>query len=86
MYVIILFVLSLLKGAGTDEQCLVELLCTRTNAEIKAFTDAYKLKYKTTLEKDILGDTSGHFKRLLISLLQASRDESTSLDSSKVPL
>lgn len=74
----------LLQGAGTDEDCLVELLCTRSNTEIKAFTEAYKTMYKANLEKDISGDTSGHFKRLLVSLLQANRDESSNIDSAKV--
>jgi len=72
-----------IKGAGTDDQGLVEVLCIRTNAEIKAFAAAYKTKYKTTLEKDIAGDTSGHFKRLLVSLLQANRDENPAVDQAK---
>lgn len=30
------------KGAGTDEKALIEVLCSRTNEEMKAAKDAYK--------------------------------------------
>lgn len=75
---------SLHQGLGTDEQALVEVLCTRTNAQIKAFTAAYKTLYNKDLEKDIVGDTSGHFQRMLVALLQANRDESKTYDQTKV--
>lgn len=64
-----------MKGAGTDEEVLIEVLCTRTNAEIDALKKAYKSEFSRDLEKDIESETSGHFKRLLVSLLQGQRDE-----------
>ena len=39
--------------------------------------------YKKDLEKDVMSDTSGHFKRLLVSQLAASREEPTSVDTCK---
>ena len=41
---------------------------------------AYKKKYKTDLEKDVVGDTSGDFQELLVELLKAGRDQGTSVD------
>ncbi|XP_062870328.1 annexin A4 [Trichomycterus rosablanca] len=71
---------SAIKGAGTDEACLIEILASRTNAEIKAFTAVYKQEYGRDLEDDISGDTSGMFRRVLVSLATAGRDESTAVD------
>ena len=31
-----------ISGAGTDEKTLVEILCTRSNEEMKALTEAYE--------------------------------------------
>jgi len=36
--------------------------------------------FNKAVEKDVIGDTSGHFKRLLVSLLQGNRDESGIVD------
>jgi len=30
------------QGLGTDEHVLVEVICTRSNTQIKAFKEAYK--------------------------------------------
>jgi len=72
-----------MRGAGTDESVLIEILSSRSNDEIKAIHEVYKRDYKSTLEKDIQGETSGHFRRLLTSLNNAARDESMQVDTSK---
>jgi len=69
------------KGAGTDEEALIEVICTRNNAEIAAFKVAYQKLFKHDLEKDVIGDTSGDFKRIMVSLLTAHRDESGKVDA-----
>ncbi|KAK2823666.1 hypothetical protein Q7C36_020266 [Tachysurus vachellii] len=69
-----------IKGAGTDEACLIEILASRTNSELKALTAVYKKEHDRDLEDDISGDTSGMFKRVLVSLATAGRDESTKVD------
>ncbi|CAG6017023.1 unnamed protein product [Menidia menidia] len=73
---------SAIKGAGTDEACLIEILSSRSNAEIREINRIYKQEYKKSLETDIKGDTSGHFGRLLISLAQGNRDERETVDIS----
>ncbi|XP_039607076.1 annexin A5b isoform X1 [Polypterus senegalus] len=64
-----------IKGAGTDEHVLIEILASRTAKQIKEIAATYKKEYGCVLEDDIEGDTSGHFKRLLVILMQASREE-----------
>uniref|UniRef100_A0A3B5QST2 Annexin n=1 Tax=Xiphophorus maculatus TaxID=8083 RepID=A0A3B5QST2_XIPMA len=73
---------SAMKGAGTDEACMIEILSSRSNAEIKEINRIYKESYKKSLEDAIKSDTSGHFCRLLISLAQGNRDERENIDVS----
>ncbi|MEE6459381.1 hypothetical protein FKM82_000615 [Ascaphus truei] len=63
------------KGAGTDEDCLIEILVSRSNQEIKQIKKVYKEEFKTDLEKDITGDTSGDFQKALLALLKGERSE-----------
>ncbi|KAM8877881.1 annexin A4-like isoform 1-T2 [Synchiropus picturatus] len=71
-----------IKGAGTDEACLIEILSSRSNAEIQEITKIYKAEYGKSLEDAISSDTSGHFRRLLVSLCQGHRDEREHVDIS----
>uniref|UniRef100_A0AAQ5YLB9 Annexin n=1 Tax=Amphiprion ocellaris TaxID=80972 RepID=A0AAQ5YLB9_AMPOC len=61
-----------IKGAGTDEKVLVEILASRTPQQVKDIIAAYRQEYDDDLEEDVCGDTSGHFKRLLVILLQVN--------------
>ncbi|XP_052806894.1 annexin A6-like [Mya arenaria] len=72
-----------MKGLGTDEDVLIEVLCTRSNAQLKEVIRVYKEKFNRDLEKDIISDTSGHFKKLLVSLVQANRSDSSEVDRNK---
>jgi len=72
-----------MKGLGTDERALIEILCTRTNDQIKAASTAFKRLYKKDLEKELIDESSGHFKKFLVSLAQGSRDETLPLDHKK---
>lgn len=69
-----------MKGLGTDEDCLVEILVSRNNKEIKELIKAYREEFKSELEDKIKSDTSKDFQNVLIALLKASRDESCKVD------
>ncbi|XP_041484056.1 annexin A13-like [Lytechinus variegatus] len=75
-----------MKGVGTDEDAILEILCARNNAEIAAIKEAYKKGGfgSKDLEKDLKGETSGDLKRLLVGLSVGARDEAASCDPTKV--
>ncbi|XP_061762766.1 annexin A1a isoform X1 [Nerophis ophidion] len=64
-----------MKGMGTDEDTLVEILASRTNKEILDIKKAYKEDYKKDLEEDVRSDTSGDFRTALLTLCKANRTE-----------
>ncbi|XP_068608619.1 annexin A4 [Brachionichthys hirsutus] len=72
-----------MQGAGTEEACLIDILASRSNAEINTINAFYKKKYDKSVEDDVCGDTSGMFQRVLVSLLSAGRDESDKVDEAQ---
>uniref|UniRef100_A0AAQ6ICQ4 Annexin n=1 Tax=Anabas testudineus TaxID=64144 RepID=A0AAQ6ICQ4_ANATE len=74
-----------IKGLGTDEETLIEILCSRSNKELVEIKKVYKDMFKKELEKDVAGDTSGDFAKLLLALVQTKRDEpSNVIDYQKI--
>ncbi|KAL3069799.1 hypothetical protein niasHT_033376 [Heterodera trifolii] len=72
-----------MKGLGTNEDMLIEILVTRNNAQLRAIKAAYQKLYGHGLEKDLAAETSGSFKTLLLDLVEANRDESYRTDLAK---
>uniref|UniRef100_A0A8C6WZP7 Annexin n=1 Tax=Neogobius melanostomus TaxID=47308 RepID=A0A8C6WZP7_9GOBI len=64
-----------MKGLGTDEETLIEILASRTNKEIEGIKATYKKEYKKDLEDNIKSDTSGDFRKALLELCKAGRTE-----------
>ncbi|XP_036372210.1 annexin A2 [Megalops cyprinoides] len=59
-----------MQGLGTDEETLLEVLCTRSPHQLKDITATYKQEYGKDLEKDLISETSGDFTKLLQALLK----------------
>lgn len=69
-----------IAGLGTDDAAIIEIISTLSNYGIKTIAQFYEQMYNTSLEEDLKGDTSGHFKRLCVSLVQGNRNENAGVD------
>ncbi|KAM9331411.1 annexin A10 [Gastrophryne carolinensis] len=64
-----------MKGAGTDETCLIDILASRTKSDIFQLKEVYMMQYGNTLDQDLYSETSGHFRDALINLAQGIRED-----------
>ena len=62
-----------MKGLGTNEDTLIEIITSRSPQQIQAIKACYQKKYSRDLEADIKKETSGTLQKILITLLQGSR-------------
>ncbi|XP_075155592.1 annexin B10 [Haematobia irritans] len=72
-----------MQGVGTDEDILVEILCTKSNEEIQEIVSLYESLYNRPLAEQMCGETSGHFRRLLTLIVTGVRDSQGTLDEDK---
>uniref|UniRef100_A0A6B2G4I2 Annexin n=1 Tax=Myxobolus squamalis TaxID=59785 RepID=A0A6B2G4I2_MYXSQ len=70
-----------ITGLGTDEAALINILCTRSGAQIKAINESYKRLFKTTLLSDVKSDASGKFEDLLCHLITIPREDNKIADT-----
>ena len=66
-----------MKGMGTNEDTLIEIIASRPPHMLKAIITRYKEKFNRDLEADVKSETSGTLRKLLIALLQCSRSANT---------
>jgi hypothetical protein len=64
-----------MKGLGTDEDTLIEIIGTRPGWMIKNIRTKYTEMFDQDLVEQVESETSGSFKKLLVSLLQGNRSE-----------
>jgi annexin A7/11 len=69
-----------MNGVGTEERVLTEVMCTMSNYEIRDVCATFYRLFGRSLEQYLQEDTSGAFKRLMVSLSTGSRDESMVTD------
>jgi len=63
-----------MAGVGTDERALIDVICTKNKLEMEMVRRAYQTLYKRDLIEDLRSETSGDFRRILVSLAGAGRE------------
>ncbi|XP_073398220.1 annexin A3 [Dendrobates tinctorius] len=69
-----------MKGIGTAENILIEILASRTSKQMKEVGDAFYSVYSKSLGDNISSETTGDFRKALLFLANARRDESSKVD------
>lgn len=64
-----------IKGAGTDEKAVIDVVVHINKQQIADLKDAYSNLYQTDLVSAVKSDTSGHFRSALVSILDVTREE-----------
>ncbi|KAJ0057657.1 hypothetical protein NL108_011609, partial [Boleophthalmus pectinirostris] len=68
------------KRLGTDEDVLVEILATRSRAEIQEISRVFKQEYRHELEEVLKKEAKGDFEKALLALYKSSRSTSKAVD------
>lgn len=63
-----------MKGFGTDEDTLIQILCHRSNDQIQQIKQNFKTSFGKDLVEDIKSETSGRFEQALVALLMPRID------------
>lgn len=64
-----------LKGAGTKESLLDDVLIGRSNADMNAIKHAYHHTYHHSLESDVRSDLSAKTERMYVMIISGARQE-----------
>ena len=64
-----------MKGLGTDELRLSEIIATRPSRHLLLVKERYPILYKETLDEAIIGDTSKCYQKILIAIIQGKRSD-----------
>lgn len=72
-----------MKGPGTTESTLTEILASRSNKQIKAMSDVYLKETGRLMTHDLKSEVSGDYGKALLILAEGKREESTNVDTEK---
>ena len=64
-----------MKGAGTDEDTCIEILCTRPSYQLAQDKILFQQLYGKDLYNYVHSETSGHFRQILLALLNCQRHD-----------
>lgn len=70
-----------MEGTQIDEDALIEILCTKSNEEIRLINQSYQKLCNNSLQSDLKSVTVGTFKRILLSQCNTCRDDTTIINA-----
>ena len=59
-----------MKGIGTDEKAIIEIVANRTNRERLAMIESFRRQFNRDLLKDLKSELSGHFEDAVLALFK----------------
>ncbi len=59
-----------IAGLGTNEDLLIEVICTKNDDELKNIAAAFKKRYGKDMVTEILDDLSGDLKMMFKSIFE----------------
>jgi annexin A7/11 len=73
-----------MRGLGTKEKVLNDVLLGRSNADMRAIKDTYKSTFRRSLEADVKGDLSMKTERHFMMVLAANRNENAPINPQQI--
>ena len=73
-----------MKGLGTDEETLSEIIATRSSRHLVKVREKYSELYNESLDDAIKGDTSKYYRNILIAMIQGGRSDNPYPDSQRM--
>ena len=66
-----------MSGINTDEDSLIEIICSRPQTTLQEIKEKYKETHNIELEEEVTKATSGDLQRLLLTILKCERSTNT---------
>lgn len=70
------FLYEAVKGAGTDEKAMIDVLCTATPSQIRATKEAFNRMYIIKFDTRVKLESAGNLQQIFEAVLNPKRPES----------